>query len=174
VIGRRTVSSAAPDSVPGTAGARQNAGIRLGVSPMPDNGLAYVAAVYEQLRSRIVHEDTWIQHRVGWLLAANGFLFAAYGTLLVAQARQSHAMQVLVCVVGTLSALLVLFGVIGANDAMKQANREWLRLFPDQEARNAWPQIRSTGVALRLGQVASWGLCISIAAVWLIVLGLSL
>ena len=142
----------------------------------------YTNKVYDIVRAKVIHEDTWIQHRVSWLLASNGFLFLAYGALLTIK-KEEASQQILslrdiilqtVPVIGMLVCIAVLVGIVASNLAMKQAGSEWKRLIESDEERRSLPDLRSTGYALWMGRLASSGISVFLLLAWVIILVISI
>jgi len=124
---------------------------------------------WQVLRSKVVHEDSWIQQRVNWLLAADGFLLVG----LVALAPSAFAplgriQSIALPLFGLLASLFVFIGVIAANDSMRDVERELKALVPSSAARDRLPSLRSKGGALILGRVSSWGITITSMVMWLV------
>jgi hypothetical protein len=67
--------------------------------------------------------------------------------------------------------LLVFLGVIGSALAMRATLREWENLPISQAERSLMPSLHSRGLALSLGRVASWGICIMLLLAWGVLFG---
>jgi len=129
------------------------------------------------LRSKIVHEDSWIQQRVGWLLAANGFLFAALAALFAAKLpSQSTLFVTRLClllaipVAGTLFSISTFLGLLAARRAMEDVESEYETVVPNAGSRSSLPQLRSTGKARKLGTYSSSAITLGAALIWLLIL----
>ncbi len=82
----------------------------------------------EDLREKWTHEDDLINHRITWLFVSQTLLFAGYGLLLqVRSSNPTPATEVLpkidrmiwwLPVVGFVTSLLILIGVVAAGAAM--------------------------------------------------------
>ena len=133
------------------------------------------------LRSKITHEDSWIQQRVSWLIAGNALLFAAYAALLGQGLNRGSALPylgllllVLVPCIGFTLSVFVFLGLVGASFAIKETRNELERLVPDEKQRQALPTLYSQGPALYFGKVASWGATLLFVVVWLLLLGMNI
>lgn len=128
--------------------------------------------LFELLREKICHEDSWVQQRVSWLLAANGFLFAGYAVLLRVAAecaRGSGTVDAQTIVVyfpffGVILCVLVTFGILGAFLAMRDTKKQWKKLAP--QVREHFPSLDSRGLAIIFGRCSAIGLCVGMALLW--------
>ncbi len=133
--------------------------------------------LWEVLRAKVVHEDTWIQQRVNWLLASNAFLFAALAALTRPQAGQGSdtstfaiLLAVLIPLVGLILGVLVLRGLRGADRAIKDTLNEWQSLSTAERRPTEYPSLASRESAVRLGRAASQGVATTICVVWTVLL----
>jgi hypothetical protein len=140
-----------------------------------------ITKLYELLRAKVVHEDSWIHQRINWLLASNAFLFAAYGALLAVSKEQTCEilqarayLLLLVPLLGSFLSGFVFAGLVGAAKAINLAEGEWEKLVKNEADRDRCPSLHSAGPALYLGRFASWGLCGLLVISWLIVLAIGL
>ena len=141
---------------------------------------AILQNTWEMMRAKIVHEDSWIQQRVSWLLAAAALFVAAYAALVAVDPNVSIPQTVLrgyllliLPFAAFILTLLVFVGVIGSALAMRATLREWENLPISQVERSLMPSLHSRGLALSLGRVASWGICIMLLLAWGVLFGLA-
>ncbi len=132
--------------------------------------------LWDLYRSRITHEDRWIQQRVSWLLGFSGLLFAAFAGVLnlstqvtIAQTLFRGYVLLLIPATGFLITFLVLLGLIGAGMAMDEVRREWEERMRAEEISLSLPPIHARGWPLWLGRLASWGICGVMLVQWAVV-----
>ena len=133
----------------------------------PDN-----TQLWQFLRAKIEHEDQWIQQRVSWNLAATTFLVGGYAAL-AGSTRMPHQfvpgsslLLAIIPLAGLAFSLLVLSGLFAASIATDAAKAYWKAKASNQQTRDAFPELHSSGAALTLGRIASWGTTIICALVW--------
>ena len=133
--------------------------------------------LWEVLRAKVVHEDTWIQQRVNWLLASDAFLFAALAALTRSQAEPGFhkstvaiLLPVLIPLVGLILGILVLRGLRGADRAIEDTLDEWQSLSTAERPATDYPSLASRETAVRLGRAASQGVATTICVVWAVLL----
>lgn len=131
--------------------------------------------IFRMIRDKVLHEDHWIQQRIGWLLTINGFLFAGFGALVSigtnpdsAEPTKEVVSETLMTIpaVGFGLAILTLAAVMTATVARRGALGEWEKLVSAEE-RRIYPSPRATGRALWVGGAASGGVCVLLAFTWL-------
>jgi hypothetical protein len=129
------------------------------------------------LRSKIADEDQWIQHRVSWNLASSSFLAAAFVASAIATPVAGRALAPLriallyaIPLLGLLLSTAVLFGLIAATIAIHEAQRSWPAgdASEHNELRKSFPPLYSSGWAVWLGRVASWGTTLVLMKFWLL------
>ena len=132
---------------------------------------------WEMLRSKISDEDQWIQHRVSWNLASSSFLVAAFVASVLAFPATGRPLTLLrntllyaIPMLGLLLSAAVLFGLAAATIAIHQAKKSWPPKELDSDEASAFPHLYSSGWALWLGRIASWGTTVILLKFWLLVL----
>jgi hypothetical protein len=137
--------------------------------------------VWRMLRSKVQHEESWIQQRVSWHLATNAFLFSAYSFVVVSTGSKPRdvsppisVLLVLIPLVGALFSSLVYIGALASAREVKHTVHEWSVLGPGAAASTKLPAIHMSASALKLAKFATTGISITAIVMWLIMLGLSL
>jgi hypothetical protein len=135
--------------------------------------------VWRMVRSKVQHEESWIQQRVSWHLATNAFLFSAYSFVVVSTGSNpghvSPPISVLVVLIPLVGALFSSFVYIGALASGREVNHtvhEWSLLGPGGAASKKLPAIHMSAPALKLAKFATTGISITAIVMWLILLGL--
>ena len=134
----------------------------------PDN-----VELWKLTRGKIEHEDKWIQQRVSWNLASTSFLLAAYTVLLLSGQHVSpvvwlrRILLITIPLLGFAFSAFVIAGLLAAWIAERKAEREWHDLLDNPDSKASFPEIHSTGAALTLGKIASWGTTTVAVFVWI-------
>jgi hypothetical protein len=127
-------------------------------------------------RSKIEHEQRWIQQRVSWNLASTSFLMAAFVSLLNNSSvggplsDQAPFLMTGIPFLGVIFSSFVLTGLSAAWLSQKNATGEWKRLVPDEATRARFPGVHSRRSSVVLGSIASWGTTLAALFVWMILL----
>jgi len=136
--------------------------------------------LWHMIRSKIQHEESWIQFRVSWHLATNAFLFSAYAILAVSVSSKdgklspsTSVLLLLIPIVGTLFSTLVYLGVIAANREIGNALAEWDSLGPQPKARTKLPAIHLGPSSHKLARLATTGISLTAIAMWFVLLAVS-
>jgi hypothetical protein len=102
-------------------------------------------AFYNQLRSRVEHEDNLVVNRTLWLMAAQSFLFTAYAIGMNGPEDRRHGILLrLLPLVGVISSALIFVGVAAALRAMVWF-RGALRERVADESRLGLPPLQTPG-----------------------------
>jgi hypothetical protein len=134
--------------------------------------------LWRMIRSKIQHEESWIQQRVSWHLATNAFLFSAYAFVVVSAASRGSdlppsVLLVMIPLVGVLFSSLVYLGVLAATRELKHILHEWRIFGPESAESEKLPAVHVGPSSLRLARFATTGISITAIAMWLILLALS-
>lgn len=114
---------------------------------------------YDRIRSKWIHEDALINHRLTWLLASQSLLFAGYSVLLKTCPATARIERLIwwTPLLGILTSLLLFFSITAAIIAILCLRRE----FPDL----ALEVNRATTIA---GFVAPFFLPVVFALAWFV------
>jgi hypothetical protein len=125
---------------------------------------------YQQLRSRLEHEDGLIVSRLAWLMASESFLFTAYAIVLNAAAAtpQHRRLMHLIPIVAIASSVLIFIGIVAAVRAMGWIRGLLQERLPDPAALGL-PPIHTPG-SVRAGLTAPLVLPVMFVVVWLYLL----
>jgi hypothetical protein len=124
---------------------------------------------YNQLRSRVEHEDNLIVNRTLWLLGAQSFLFTAYAIAMNGPEDRRHAVLLrLLPLVAVISSALIFVGVAAAVRAMVWFRGALRERVPD-EARLGLPPLQTPG-GVNAGLAAPLLLPPFFVVVWLFLL----
>ena len=134
-------------------------------------------AYYNQIRSRLEHEDGLIVNRLSWLMASQSFLFTAYAIVLNGLATPSggaiverqHGLIRLLPLVGILSTGLIYAGLLAAIQAMGWLLGQFRERIPD-EAVLGLPPIHTLGRIRVRGLAAPALLPVVFLIVWIYLL----
>lgn len=89
--------------------------------------------LYQLLRSYLQHEDNLVHYRTSWFLTLNSFLFAAVALILSADSEkilftrdEVDGFLLILGLVGFLSAVATLFGIVAAHASTKALKDLWV------------------------------------------------
>ncbi|HLE05514.1 MAG TPA: hypothetical protein VI729_13000 [Anaerolineales bacterium] len=131
--------------------------------------------LWELLRAKVVHEDTWIQNRVNWILASNTILLGGFATLLSTglQGDPYEASRILrdaiLLAIPVAGGALNTFGFVGlfaAWKAIAAAQEDWLRLSRAEATQPALPRLHSEGTSSRIAEYSSYMLAAFVLLFW--------
>jgi hypothetical protein len=112
---------------------------------------------YNQIRTRLEHEDGLIVNRLSWLVASQSFLFTAYAIVLNGLAtpgggaivRQQNGLIHLLPLVGVLSTALIYAGLLAAIQAMGWLLGQFRTRIPDESVLGLPPIHTPGGIRAR-------------------------
>jgi hypothetical protein len=131
-----------------------------------------VAEIYDRIRKKIEHEDTLVSQRLSWLLTSQGFLFVAFGLLLNAPAADSkHLVIAGLSILGIITSLLTLQGVVCASNAITDAFVWWMETTKHPETDTSpFPPLIGRTRWFSDSRATSWGTPIVTLSIWLVML----
>jgi len=137
--------------------------------------------LWQMIRSKIQHEESWIQQSISWHFASTAFLFSAYAVLVVATRNQGATVPLLasvllvtIPVLGASFSISVYIGILIAGREIGQALHEWQTLGPKEAARRKLPAVHLVPTSLRLARFNNSSISIIAIMMWLILLALSI
>lgn len=127
---------------------------------------------YEYTTQRIKQETDLINNRLSWMLTFQGFLFASITLVLRKDTDQavSSILKIMIPIIGIVVALLTLTGITAAYRAIRKVR---LKLESNEQLKKEYeqyPPAYGDMLARTLGRVTSYGLPLSLAITWVILL----